>query len=199
LAKLSAVVDWNIKMTELLVSRTMPTQPGSLTIQDSDEGAPVRKTKVFKTPARPTSHKDAGKLRFQVRFILNFGLCWMNFVLQKAVHEHVNTMMGRKRGNKVKPAPEEAVLKYSSTCKEEDRPSKDQFQPDFLERCPENSLWNLSLATIFENDYVKKGQPISQVKDVSKCFLTYLQSLQSTHRKMATTAATGSGTVYEEA
>jgi hypothetical protein len=125
LAKLSVVVDRNIKMTELLVSHTMPTQPGSSTVQDSDEGAPVRKTKVFKTPARPTSHKDAGELRFRVRFILNFGLCWMNIVLQKAVCEHANTMMGRKRGDKVKPAPEEAILKYKSTRKEEDGPSKD--------------------------------------------------------------------------
>ncbi len=198
LAKLSAAVDQNIKMTELLVNCTMPTQPCSLTIQDSDERAPMRKTKVFKTPARPTSRKDTGELHFQVRFILNFGLCRMNVVLQKAVHKHANTMMGRKRGDKVKPAPEEAVLKYKSTHKEEDGPSKDRFQPDFSERCPENSLWNLCLANIFENDYVTKGHPIHQVKDVSKYFLTYLRSLQSTHRKMVTTATTGSGTVHKE-
>jgi hypothetical protein len=45
---------------------------------------------------------------------------------------------------------------------------------------------------------VMKRHPIHQVKDVSKYFLTYLRSLQSTHRKMATTATTGSGTVHEE-
>jgi hypothetical protein len=200
LAKLSAAVDRNIKMTELLVNRTTPTQFGSKasTVQDSDEREPIRKTKVFKRPARPTSRKDAGELHFRVRFILNFGLCRMNVVLQKAVRKHANTMMGRKHGDKVKPAPEEDVLKYKSTHKEEDGPSKDRFQPDFSESCPENSPWNLCLANIFENDYVAKGHPILQVKDVSKHFLTYLRSLKSTHRKMATTATTGSGTVHEE-
>jgi hypothetical protein len=107
-------------------------------------------------------------------------------------------MMGRKSTDKVEPAPEEAVLKYKSTGKDEDGPSRTQFKPDFSKTRTEESPWNLRLAEIFENDYVHSGQPFTQVKDVSKYFLAYLWSLQATNRKMTTTATDGSGNAHEE-
>jgi hypothetical protein len=108
-------------------------------------------------------------------------------------------MMGKQRGDKADPAPEEAVLKYKTTRKDEDGPSKDRFQPDFSEKRPETSQWNIRLAEVFQNDYVQKGQPVGEVKDVTKYFLTYLGTLQSTRRKMTTNATTGTGSVHDNA
>jgi hypothetical protein len=81
----------------------------------------------------------------------------------------------------------------------EDGPSKDLFQPDFSETCAEKSLWNICLLEIFENDYVQKHLPIVKVKDVAKYFLTYLQSLQTSHRKMTTATNIAGGMAYKEA
>jgi len=97
-------------------------------------------------------------------------------------------MMGRTRSDKVEPAPEEMVLKYKDTGKNEDGPSVDLFRSDFSERFPENSPWNIRLAEIFANDYAKNGLPFGQLNNVTNYFLTYLRTLQTTWRKTATTA-----------
>ena len=107
-------------------------------------------------------------------------------------------MMGRKSTDKVEPAPEEAILKYKSMGKDEDGPSRTQFKPDFSKTHTKESLWNLRLAEIFENDYVHLGQPFTQVKDVSKYFLAYLWSLQATNRKMTTTTTDRSRNAHKE-
>jgi hypothetical protein len=83
-------------------------------------------------------------------------------------------MMGRTHSNKVDPALEETVLKYKSTRKNEDGPSKDLFQPDFSEKLSEKSPWNICLAEIFVTDYTKCGLPFGELKNVSNYFLTYL-------------------------
>jgi hypothetical protein len=108
-------------------------------------------------------------------------------------------MMSRTRSDKPEPAHEEAINKYKSSGNVEDGPSKDQFQPDFSETRAQKSLWNIRLSEIFENDYVQKHLPVVEVKDVAKYFLTYLQSLQTSHRKMTTARNTAGGTAYEEA
>jgi hypothetical protein len=107
-------------------------------------------------------------------------------------------MMGRTRSDQVQPALEETVLKYKSTGKNEDGPSEDLFRPDFSEKLPEKSPWNIRLAEIFVTDYTKRGLPFGELKDVSNYFLTYLRSLQTACRKTATTATSGNGTVHEE-
>jgi hypothetical protein len=83
-------------------------------------------------------------------------------------------MMGRMRNDKIEPAPEEAVLKYKHTGKDEDGPSMDLFRTDFSERHPGNSLWNVRLAGIFLNNYTQKGHPFRNLKEVSDYFFTYL-------------------------
>jgi len=121
-------------------------------------------------------------------------------VHQDQVRKHANEMMGRTRNDEVKPAPEEAVLKFKDTGNAEDGPSKDLFQADLSESRPANSPWNLRLAEIFVDDYVQKGLPVtSQVKDLSKYFMSYLQTLYVFHRKMTTAATSGGGTAHEEA
>ena len=108
--------------------------------------------------------------------------------------------MGRTRNDGVKPAPENAVLKFKDTGKEEDGPSKDLFQADLSESRPENSPWNLRLAEIFVDDYVQKGLPVTgHVMDLSKYFMSYLQTLYAFHRKMTTASTSGGGTAHEEA
>jgi len=107
-------------------------------------------------------------------------------------------MMRRTRGTEVEPAPEAAVLYFKHTGKAEDGPSVDEFQPDFSEKCPEKSLWNHRLAEVFTNDYVQKGLPVNEVKEVSRYFMTYLRSLQGTHQKRSTAAPSGRGTVHDE-
>jgi len=107
-------------------------------------------------------------------------------------------MMGRTPNDKPEPADEEAINKYKSTGNVEDGPSKDQFQPDFSETHAERSLWNIRLSDIFENDYIQRHLPVVEVKDVAKYFLTYLQSLQTSHRKMTTATNIAGGTAYEE-
>ena len=46
----------------------------------------------------------------------------------------MNEMMGRHHctNTPLKPAPEQAVLKYNKTLDDEDGPSKDKFQVDLL-------------------------------------------------------------------
>ena len=119
-------------------------------------------------------------------------------LLQKAIREHANTMMRRARNDKPEPANEEAINRYKSTGNVEDGPSENQFQPDFSESRAEKSLWNIRLSEIFENDYVQNHLPVVEVKDVAKYFLTYLQSLQTSHRKMTTGTNITGGTTYEE-
>lgn len=120
-------------------------------------------------------------------------------ILQKNVREHANKMLGRTRNDNVQLACEETVLRYKSTSNEEDGPLVVLFRPDFSESIPEKSPWNIRLAEIFVNDYTKRGLPYDQLKDIHKYFLTYLQTLQTTHRKMATSSTSGKGTVYKEA
>lgn len=106
--------------------------------------------------------------------------------------------MGRTRNDKPKAAHEDTINKYKTTRKTEDGPSKDHFQPDFSETRAEKSLWNIRLSVIFENDYVQEHLPVVEVKDVAKYFLAYLQSLQTSHRKMTTATNITGGTAYEE-
>ena len=119
-------------------------------------------------------------------------------LLQKAVRKHANTMMKRTITDKPEPANKEAIDKYKSTGNVEDGPSNDQFQPDFSETHAERSLWNIRLSEIFVNDYTQKRLPFVEVKDVAKYFLTYLQSLQTTYRKMIPATNITRGTAYEE-
>lgn len=107
-------------------------------------------------------------------------------------------MMKRTRNDKPEPAHKEAVHRYKTTGNVEDGPSKDRFQPDFSETRAQKSLWNIRLSEIFENDYVQNHLPIVEVKDVAKFFLTYLQSLQTSHRKMTTATNTAGETVYKK-
>ena len=106
--------------------------------------------------------------------------------------------MGRTRGIEVEPAPEAAVLHFKQTEKAEDGPSVDQFRPDFSEKRPERSLWNLRLVEVFTNNYVQKGLPVNEVKEVSQFFLEHLTSLQARHQRKSRTAASGRGTVHDE-
>ena len=115
------------------------------------------------------------------------------------VRGHANKLMGRTHKDKVEPVPEEIVLKYKRTGQDEHGPSMDLFQPDFLETCAAKSPWNTRLAAIFVNDYTKCWLPFHELKDVSDYFLTYLQSLQTVHRKATTPATSGKGTVNDEA
>ena len=117
---------------------------------------------------------------------------------QEEVRKHANTMMGKTRSIEVKPAPEAAVLHFKHTGKVEDGPSVDRFQPDFSEKRPDKSPWNLRLAEVFTNDYVQKGLPIDEVKVVSQYFMRYIWSLQDAHRQASTTAPSGRGTVRDE-
>jgi hypothetical protein len=116
---------------------------------------------------------------------------------QSNICKHVNSMMGRTHGKKIEPTPEEAVLRYKHTGKDEDGPSMDIFQANFSKKCSQNSLWNICLAEIFVNDYTQKGQPFCQLKELSNYFFTYLRTLKGTHWRM-TTATLGGGTAHEE-
>jgi hypothetical protein len=55
-------------------------------------------------------------------------------------------MMGRTHNDKAELAPKEAIIKYKSTGKEEDGPSKDRLQADFSEAHADKSPWNVHLA-----------------------------------------------------
>jgi hypothetical protein len=210
LANFAAAIDRNTKMMELVISHIMHDKHGtnipSSTVQDSsqdsdDETGPMtklrRSTRMFKARARPTTHKDADELHYWVSLISMNDVCRAN-ALQDNVHKHVNRMMGRTRNDKIEPAPEEAIMKYKCTGKDEDGPSMDMFRADLSERCAEDSPWNIRLADIFVNDYTQKGHPFRQLKEVSDYFFTYLQSLQSTYWKMVTTTPSGKGTAHEE-
>lgn len=198
---------------ELLVSHTRHAQPGVTETttristpqpdDSSDETIVLNPPKTvgrFKTPARPTSHKDTDELRYRVSFISEVGIVALTIVLQDVVRKHANKMMGRTRNDKAEPAPKEAIDKYKSTGKEEDGPSKDRFQADFSEARPEKSPWNIRLTEIFVDDYVQGGCPVGQlgVKDISNYFLTYLRSLRTTYRNRTTASSTGRGTVQDD-
>ena len=105
-------------------------------------------------------------------------------------------MMKRPNQTNVPPVsvPEEAVLDYNKTRDDKYGPSKDKFQPDLFTTPSAKSTWNLCLFEIFLGDYAK-GRSNDNVNDLSNYFMTYLQSLQISHRKMTTT--TGGRTVYE--
>jgi hypothetical protein len=108
----------------------------------------------------------------------------------------MNEMMGRphRTSTPLKPAPEQAVLKYNKTHDDEDGPSKDKFQVDLLTTPCTKSPWNLRLFEIFVGDYAK-GHSDDNMKDLSTYFMTYLQSLQINNHKMTTTNE--GRTVYE--
>jgi len=76
----------------------------------------------------------------------------------------------------------------------------DLFRADFSGGAPEKSPWNICLAEIFADNYMKRGLPFSQLKDVSNYFLTYLRSLQTVRQRMATPATSKSRkpTAHEE-
>ncbi|KAN0128841.1 hypothetical protein V8E53_013339 [Lactarius tabidus] len=79
-------------------------------------------------------------------------------------------------------APEEAVLKCNRTHDDKDGPSKDQFRADLFTTPCAKSTWNLCLFQIFLGDYVQRGP--SDMKDLSRYFMTYLQTLQISRCKM---------------
>jgi hypothetical protein len=105
-------------------------------------------------------------------------------------------MMKRTSNDKVEPALEGIVLHYKRTGKDKDGPSVDLFRPDFSESSTKKSPWNKRLAEIFVADYTKNGHPFSELKNMTDYFLTYIRSLQTTHRMMNTSS--GRGTVHEE-
>jgi hypothetical protein len=107
-------------------------------------------------------------------------------------------MMGRTPSNNVEPTPNEAVLKYKCTGKDEDGPSVALFRADFSKRFPEKSTWNICLAEVFVVKYTRNSLPFDQLKDVFNYFMTYLRSLKATHRNMAANSMSGSGMVHEE-
>lgn len=96
----------------------------------------------------------------------------------------MNKMMGRPQRSNIPPesAPEEAILKYHRTCDDKDGPSKDQFSPDFFTTPCAKSAWNVRLFQIFLGDYVQRDP--SDVNDLSRYFMTYLQTLQKSHRNV---------------
>jgi len=213
LGRITDALDRNTKVLDLVTNHLIRGQHGA-TIQpipspvvqtpakDADEAIPTGKpTKMFRRRARTVSRKNANELQHRVRLpSLSKKICYIN-ILQKHVRAHANKMLGRTRGDKIetlRQVPNETAFKYKSTGKEEDGPSVDLFQPDFSERCPENSPWNIRMAEIFADDYIKKGLPFDQLRDLSNYFLTYLRTLKTTHRKMATDPS-GEGTVYERA
>ena len=103
--------------------------------------------------------------------------------------------MGRIGSNEIEPASEDAVLNYKHTGKDEDGPSVDRFQADFTGGNPENSPWNIRLAEIFTNDYMRCALPFREMKEVTHFFLTYIHSLQTAYRKAARIAASEKGKV----
>src|SRR6267142_1417392 len=107
-------------------------------------------------------------------------------------------MMGRNRSIEAEPTPEATVLHFKHAGKVKDGPSVDRFQPDFSEKHPERSLWNLCLVEVFTNNYVQKGLLVNKVKEVSWYFMTYLRSLQDMHQRKSTTASSGRLTVHDE-
>jgi hypothetical protein len=175
LARLSNVVDQNTKVLDLVANHmirdgpgaSMPPMPSS-TVQDADdettddETAPMTKTekptKMFRGCAQPTSHKNTNELHYRVSFISRNEVCCIN-TTQDKVRKHANKTIGRTCSDKVEPALEKTVLKYKHTGKNEVGPSIDLFQPDFSERFPEKSPWNIHLAEIFANDYAKSSLP----------------------------------------
>ncbi|KAI0288346.1 hypothetical protein BC826DRAFT_1107756 [Russula brevipes] len=173
LAKISAALDRNTKMVEFIVSRMMHGEPPAVTTSDQGSNEMTGKSK-FRAPARKTTHKAANELSYR-----------------SCVRNHVKTMMGMARGSHVppEPAPQEDILKHKSTLNNEDGPSKDKFRADFSETHPENSLWNRRLAEVFVDDYLQKGLPFGEVKDLPSYFMTYLQTLQLTRRRRTSTTA----------
>ncbi|KAF8261409.1 hypothetical protein EI94DRAFT_1705552 [Lactarius quietus] len=147
---------------------------------DEPMPTPKRKGQKFRAPTKKTVHKDYNELH-----------------CQECVCKHMNEMLGRSHRTKVPPesASEETILKYNRTCNDKDRPSKDQFQADFLTTPSAESSWNIHLFEIFVGDYAQKGPSDGNVKDLSKYFMTYLQTLQLAHCKMTTT--TEGRTLYE--
>jgi len=212
LASISAAVDRNTKIMDLVANHIMHGRPGatgetktsSSAVQESedesDENLSEVKTRRFRARAKRPKHKDANELCLRVSGISTNRL--IDLVVstspQDEVRKHANTMMGRNRSIEAEPAPEATVLHFKHTGKVEDGPSVDRFQPDFSEKHPERSLWNLRLVEVFTNDYVQKGLPVNEVKEVSRYFMTYLRSLQDTHRRKSTTASSGRGTVHDE-
>ena len=80
LETISEATDRNTALIELMVSRTMHVQPGATgvttplsTPEDSSDETTLLKVPKnvgrFKSPARPTSQKDAEELRLRVGFI----------------------------------------------------------------------------------------------------------------------------------
>ncbi|KAH9010274.1 hypothetical protein EDB85DRAFT_2161602 [Lactarius pseudohatsudake] len=187
LSELSAAIDRNTKMVEqntktveLALSQMLHLQRTANTSStrkdqdedlDEDSPAPTRKRRKFRAPARKTIHRDPDQLGCRER-----------------VRKHMNTMMGRPHRTSAPPksAPNEAVLKYNESLDNKDGPSKVQFRADLSTERPVNGPWNDRLFEIFLVDYARKHSD-DNVKDLSTYFMTYLQTLQTTCRKMKTT------------
>ncbi|KAH9008950.1 hypothetical protein EDB84DRAFT_1571651 [Lactarius hengduanensis] len=187
LSELSAAIDQNTKMVEqntktvelalsqmLHLQRTANT---SSTCKDQDEDldedspAPTRKRRKFRAPAQKTIHRDPDQLGCRVCFQLEQSLAVLTLVLKDAPPES---------------APDEAVLKYNESLDDEDGPSKVRFRADLSAERPVNGPWNNRLFEIFLVDYARKHSD-DNVKDLLTYFMTYLQTLQTTCRKMKTT------------
>lgn len=107
---------------------------------------------------------------------------------QRAIREHVNSILGRKcTDTPPEPAPKEDINRFKSTHDAEDGPSLGRFQMDFSENNPENSAWNCQLRDVFVEDYAKKGLFFTELKKVPVFFMAYLGTLQDAHRKMTGT------------
>ena len=106
--------------------------------------------------------------------------------------------MGRTDKDSVEAAPEETVLNYKRTGKDEDGPSLDLFRADLSRGRPEKSPWNIRLAEIFADNYTKSKLPFRQLKEVTDFFLTYVQTLKTAHRKKTSTSTSGRGSVYKD-
>ncbi|KAH9016079.1 hypothetical protein EDB85DRAFT_1898380 [Lactarius pseudohatsudake] len=197
LSELSAAIDRNTKMVEqntktveLALSQMLHLQRTANTSStrkdqdedlDEDSPAPTRKRRKFRAPARKTIHRDPDQLGCR-------SLAVLTLVLKERVRKHMNTMMGRPHRTSAPPksAPNEAVLKYNESLDNKDGPSKVQFRADLSTERPVNGPWNDRLFEIFLVDYARKHSD-DNVKDLSTYFMTYLQTLQTTCRKMKTT------------
>ncbi|KAH9022439.1 hypothetical protein EDB85DRAFT_1895253 [Lactarius pseudohatsudake] len=197
LSELSAAIDRNTKMVEqntktveLALSQMLHLQRTANTSStrkdqdedlDEDSPAPTRKRRKFRAPARKTIHRDPDQLGCR-------SLAVLTLVLKERVRKHMNTMMGRPHRTSAPPesAPDEAVLKYNESLDDEDGPSKVRFRADLSAERPVNGPWNDRLFEIFLVDYARKHSD-DNVKDLSTYFMTYLQTLQTTCRKMKTT------------
>ncbi|KAH8982252.1 hypothetical protein EDB86DRAFT_3086249 [Lactarius hatsudake] len=162
-------------------------RPAENTGMEIDGEVPGQEQGSELTEATVTGKKRG--LEFRVPTCRRRGKAADELNCRAVVRRHVNGLMGRKSTDApLEPASTEAVLNYKSTLNEEDGPSMEHFQADFSEKSPENSVWNRRLCELFVDDYAKQGLPFTTVTKLPVFFMTYLETLQTTNRKMAATA-----------